>query len=99
MAQRLDREDSRLFTLTVVAEDHGNPSLASFQNLKIHVLDINDNAPRFEKSIYRANVTENLPSGTSVVQLKAMDTDRGMYTVTYILVWRGKIIKGGPPSF
>lgn len=77
MVQRLDREDSRLFTLTISAEDHGNPSLSSTQTLKVHLLDINDNSPRFEQSIYKSNVTENLPAGTTVVQLKALDSDRG----------------------
>ena len=45
--------------------------------LVIRVLDINDNDPRFNQSIYRAKIYENIPIGTAVTKLTANDADTG----------------------
>ncbi|KAM8879066.1 protocadherin Fat 1a isoform 5-T7 [Spinachia spinachia] len=43
----------------------------------VDVIDVNNNAPEFEQTTYRASVDENVPTGTSVVTVKATDLDRG----------------------
>jgi len=50
-------------------------SLKSTYGLTVHVLDVNDQKPRFMKSIYTVHVKENEPIGTSVVKVEAIDSD------------------------
>lgn len=59
----------RQLKLTVRARDAGTPSLTSDVPLIIYLKDINDNAPVFERSLYRRSIAEDLPGGTSVIQV------------------------------
>ncbi|XP_037117404.1 protocadherin Fat 1a isoform X2 [Syngnathus acus] len=43
----------------------------------VDVTDVNNNAPEFRQTSYRAGVDENAPVGTSVVTVQAVDLDRG----------------------
>ncbi|KAM3624275.1 uncharacterized protein V6R79_021361 [Siganus canaliculatus] len=43
----------------------------------VSVIDVNNNAPEFQQTSYKATVDENMPTGTSVVTVKATDLDRG----------------------
>ncbi|TSN95695.1 Protocadherin Fat 1 [Bagarius yarrelli] len=43
----------------------------------IDVIDVNNNAPEFQQSSYKASVDENMPTGTSVLTVKATDLDSG----------------------
>jgi len=46
--------------------------------LTIRVTDVNDNAPKFELPDYQAhNMDEDIPIGTSLLRVKATDTDSG----------------------
>ncbi|KAH0625313.1 hypothetical protein JD844_033822 [Phrynosoma platyrhinos] len=73
----LDREEVSHHNLTVVAMDHGSPRRSATQLLSVHVLDVNDETPTFERSSYEASVAENQPSGVPVLQLHATDRDLG----------------------
>ncbi|KAM8903146.1 protocadherin-16-like [Spinachia spinachia] len=73
----LDREEQDVFNLTITAEDHGTPQHSSSQLLCVHVIDVNDEVPRFEESQYEAQISENLPPGTSVLTVSASDLDQG----------------------
>ena len=73
----LDREIQPNYTLSVVATDQGNPPLHASKTIHLKVIDINDNAPEFEKTIYHANVMEVADPGTSVIQVIAIDRDEG----------------------
>lgn len=73
----IDREEQDLYNLTIVAEDHGSQQLSSTQLLSIQVIDVNDEAPYFEKSEYEAVVAENQPAGTTVLVVSASDMDQG----------------------
>lgn len=59
----------RPLRLTVRARDMGSPSLSSDAPLIIYLKDINDNAPAFERTLYKRSIPEDLPGGTSVVQV------------------------------
>ncbi|XP_038652282.1 protocadherin-1-like isoform X3 [Scyliorhinus canicula] len=74
---RLDREQRDTYDLTIRVVDGGKPSRASTAILRITVLDINDNAPKFERSSYEGTVEENSPVGTSILQVQATDMDLG----------------------
>ncbi|KAM6969753.1 protocadherin-1 [Aplochiton taeniatus] len=73
----LDRELKDSYDLTIKAVDGGNPQRYSSALLRVVVADANDNAPKFEKSVYEAKVSENSPVGHSVLQVKANDSDMG----------------------
>lgn len=54
--------------------------------LPITVLDVNDNAPKFEKSLASFRVTENALNGTAIFRANATDLDEGDNAkVTYSL--------------
>ncbi|KAG5330839.1 CAD86 protein, partial [Acromyrmex heyeri] len=61
--------------LTVRARDMGTPSLISDVPLMIYLRDVNDNAPVFERTLYKRNIPEDSPGGTNIVQVKAWDKD------------------------
>ncbi|XP_015274464.1 PREDICTED: protocadherin-16 [Gekko japonicus] len=73
----LDREEVSQHNLTVVATDHGSPRRSATQLLTVHVLDVNDEMPTFQRSHYEASVAENLPAGVPVLRLLATDRDLG----------------------
>ncbi|XP_072368915.1 protocadherin-1-like isoform X3 [Scyliorhinus torazame] len=74
---RLDREQRDTYDLTIRVVDGGKPPRTSTAILRIAVLDINDNAPKFERSSYEGTVEENSPVGTSILQVRATDLDLG----------------------
>ncbi len=43
----------------------------------INVIDVNNNAPEFKQTSYKASIDENMPIGTSVLTVKATDLDSG----------------------
>ncbi|XP_047209457.1 protocadherin alpha-5-like isoform X8 [Girardinichthys multiradiatus] len=93
LQQVLDREKKPVIRLSLTALDGGTPAKTGTMALIINVLDINDNAPEFSKTLYKASVHENVTIGTSIITLTAKDLDAGMNgQVLYSLsdVGRGK---------
>ncbi|KAJ7418566.1 hypothetical protein BTVI_28721 [Pitangus sulphuratus] len=77
VVRALNREEVAQHNLTVVAMDHGFPRRSATQLLTVLVLDVNDEAPAFEKPEYEAHIMENLPAGSPVLQVLATDRDLG----------------------
>ncbi|XP_053711242.1 protocadherin-10-like isoform X1 [Synchiropus splendidus] len=83
----LDRESTESYTITVVAKDKGQPSLATSKSIKVHVSDENDNAPRFTQVVYDVYVTENNVPGAFIHAVSALDPDVGQNAViTYSIL-------------
>ncbi|KAM4796295.1 protocadherin-16 [Rhinophrynus dorsalis] len=78
LARVLDREETPGYNLTIVALDHSSPRLSSTQTLSISLLDVNDEAPTFQKAQYDASVMENQAAGVTVLRLQAVDKDLGL---------------------
>ncbi|XP_071379690.1 protocadherin-16-like [Centroberyx affinis] len=76
-SRRLDREKKPRYTLTVSAQDQGRPVLSSTATVEVTILDINDNSPQFQSSSYTADVSEDVPIGSLVLEVKAVDLDQG----------------------
>uniref|UniRef100_A0A8C0L4R9 Protocadherin gamma subfamily B, 6 n=1 Tax=Canis lupus dingo TaxID=286419 RepID=A0A8C0L4R9_CANLU len=74
----LDREEQRSHRLILTALDGGNPSKSATTAIEIFVRDANDNFPVFSKNEYTISVSENLPPGSSVLQVTATDKDEGI---------------------
>ncbi|XP_041049569.1 protocadherin gamma-C5-like [Carcharodon carcharias] len=71
----LDRERQSSFQLMLTATDGGSPPRSGTARILITVLDINDNAPAFDREIYKVSLVENSPRGTLVVSVHATDPD------------------------
>lgn len=75
--EKLDRETIDGYQLNISAEDGGDPPHYGFLLVRVSILDVNDNSPTFEHSDYIVSLSESVPSGTSVIQVKATDIDVG----------------------
>nr|XP_061793117.1 protocadherin beta-16-like [Nerophis lumbriciformis] len=93
----LDREKSGEYNITVTCSDEGVPSLSSSVTLNLHISDVNDNKPVFDRSSYVASIVENNSPGVSICTVKASDTDWNQNArVSYIL--EDSSVNGGPVS-
>ncbi|XP_058671566.1 protocadherin alpha-6-like [Ammospiza caudacuta] len=77
LRKSLDRETIPVHRLVLTASDGGRPSLTGTMELVISVLDVNDNAPQFNQSVYKMQLPENAERGTLVIRLNATDLDEG----------------------
>ncbi|XP_077330331.1 protocadherin gamma-C5-like isoform X24 [Lithobates pipiens] len=73
----LDREEKQEHNLILTAIDGGEPARSGSCHITIKVLDINDNPPVFDQSVYKIKLKENLPLNTVVLLLNATDLDEG----------------------
>uniref|UniRef100_A0A4W5M579 Protocadherin 17 n=1 Tax=Hucho hucho TaxID=62062 RepID=A0A4W5M579_9TELE len=83
----LDRELKDEYNVTIVARDNGIPSLNYTKSFTVKILDENDNAPRFTKTIYVLQVPENNIPGEYLGSVLAHDPDIGQNgTVSYSIL-------------
>uniref|UniRef100_A0A9J7X584 Cadherin domain-containing protein n=1 Tax=Cyprinus carpio carpio TaxID=630221 RepID=A0A9J7X584_CYPCA len=71
----LDREKQEYLYLTITATDGGNPKRSGTVKIHVIVLDINDNAPVFQKDTYKISIPENTAKGSLLVTVNATDAD------------------------
>lgn len=87
IAQPLDHETAQRHILTVAVMDSGTPSKRCFTRLEVNVYDHNDHAPHFLTSMFEGQVFETAAVGTSVLQVIAVDRDKGKNAqITYSIV-------------
>ncbi|KAM8798895.1 uncharacterized protein ACNFOS_007602 [Eudromia elegans] len=77
LERTLDREEQPELQLVLTAVDGGSPALSGTAQITVLVLDSNDNAPSFDRTIYKVRVPENTPTGALLLQLNASDPDEG----------------------
>uniref|UniRef100_A0A8C1LUT6 FAT atypical cadherin 1a n=1 Tax=Cyprinus carpio TaxID=7962 RepID=A0A8C1LUT6_CYPCA len=78
LEKKLDHESTKWYLLTLQAQsEYDGNKVVSSVDISIQVKDVNDNPPLFESNPYEAFIVENLPGGTSVIQVKATDLDSG----------------------
>uniref|UniRef100_A0A672SFN9 FAT atypical cadherin 1 n=1 Tax=Sinocyclocheilus grahami TaxID=75366 RepID=A0A672SFN9_SINGR len=87
LTKRLDYETIKRYQLAVQVRDaEYRMEIVSVIDVSIHLKDVNDNSPQFESYPYQSYIVENLPKGTSIVQVKATDLDSWLNgQVTYTL--------------
>ncbi|XP_008517907.2 protocadherin beta-16 [Equus przewalskii] len=84
--KELDREEEPEILLTLTAMDGGSPPRYGTAQVRIEVVDSNDNAPEFGQPFYRVHIPENSPVGSLVVTVSASDLDSGVYgKISYTL--------------
>uniref|UniRef100_A0A4W3HPG1 Cadherin domain-containing protein n=2 Tax=Callorhinchus milii TaxID=7868 RepID=A0A4W3HPG1_CALMI len=72
-----DREFRAEYRLVVTAADAGIPPLTGTGIITIVVDDLNDNNPLFDLNVDPVTVGEDVPIGTNVVTINAVDPDTG----------------------
>uniref|UniRef100_A0A4W6BPW2 Cadherin domain-containing protein n=1 Tax=Lates calcarifer TaxID=8187 RepID=A0A4W6BPW2_LATCA len=78
VASVLDRERISSYNLTVSVSDNGKPmARSSFASLVIFVNDINDHPPIFQETLYRVDISEDIPKGSYIKGVSATDGDSG----------------------
>uniref|UniRef100_A0A3B3Z2Y3 Cadherin domain-containing protein n=1 Tax=Poecilia mexicana TaxID=48701 RepID=A0A3B3Z2Y3_9TELE len=78
LKKALDREQQAVHNLILTAVDGGVPTRTGTASIIVRVLDVNDNAPSFDKDQYVVDVMENSPIGSLVIKLNATDLDEGV---------------------
>ena len=77
----LNREELPDFLLTIEASDNNLAPLSQQRKtpryMQVVLLDVNDNAPEFEKPIYVGDIQENARVNQRVVTVRATDRDEG----------------------
>ncbi|XP_037636152.1 protocadherin Fat 2 [Sebastes umbrosus] len=86
LQKTIDHEKTKWYQIDVIARgSHNGTDVASLVSVSIQVQDVNDNQPVFDANPYRAFLAENMPAGTTVIQVTANDPDtdtNGLVTYT-----------------
>ncbi|XP_014650629.1 PREDICTED: protocadherin gamma-B7 isoform X11 [Ceratotherium simum simum] len=77
LKKTLDRETQSAHHLVLTALDNGDPPRSGTAQIRILVVDANDNPPVFTQDVYRVSLPEDVPPGTSVLKVSATDQDEG----------------------
>ncbi|KAK0149004.1 Protocadherin Fat 3 [Merluccius polli] len=76
-AERLDHEARTQHILTVMVKDQEFPYRRGLARVLIEVEDVNDHVPIFTSTLYEGSVYESAAVGSAVVQVTALDKDKG----------------------
>uniref|UniRef100_A0A8C5B076 Protocadherin-16 n=1 Tax=Gadus morhua TaxID=8049 RepID=A0A8C5B076_GADMO len=76
ISQRAEFDPERpSVNIVIEARDGGEPALSSLTTVQVQIADVNDNAPVFHQSDYRATVAEDTIAGATILTLEAFDSD------------------------
>lgn len=64
--------------MVIRAQDAGAVPLSSSANILIEVNDIQDQVPVFLNGPYSVSIPENVPTGTTIFEIKVRDGDTGI---------------------
>lgn len=71
LQKTIDHERTKWYQIDVMAQgNHNGTDVASLVSISIQVQDVNDNEPVFDANPYRAFLAENMPAGTTVIQVR-----------------------------
>ncbi|NXB47535.1 CAD17 protein, partial [Leucopsar rothschildi] len=88
----LSKRDSAKYSLKVLVSD---PQFQTICDVEVHVIDINDEIPIFEKSNYdNVTLAENTPIGTLILEIQATDGDEPA-TGSSLIIYQ---VKEGDPN-
>ncbi|NWW35240.1 CAD17 protein, partial [Panurus biarmicus] len=88
----LSKRDSAKYSLKVLVTDSEFETIC---DVEVHVIDINDQIPIFEKSDYDSvTVAENIPIGTVILEIQATDGDEPA-TGSSLIIYQ---VKEGDPN-
>lgn len=73
----LNFESMSSYDLEIRALDGGQPPRSTSFSIPVSIIDMNDNKPTFNQSMYAVKIPRNSPVGTSVFRVVATDQDSG----------------------
>jgi protocadherin Fat 4 len=73
----LDHENFQHYQIVIKAFDFGSPAQENFTTVRIQVLDVNDNEPRFVISPSSKDIKENTEYVENLAKFVAVDADEG----------------------
>ncbi len=76
-----DYEARKYLQFTVTATDGGSPPRSSSATVVLNILDVNDEAPKFDAANYNFATFENQPPNTEIGKVSATDGDSPPYNV------------------
>ena len=77
LEEELDRETVDFYQIMVLARDKGDPVMSSTAVINITVIDVNDNAPIIDTSLFSVQIAENTTTGQVIFDVDATDFDQG----------------------
>ncbi|XP_064173299.1 cadherin-related family member 1 isoform X1 [Anguilla rostrata] len=76
----IDYEQFHFLTFKLLAVEIDTPErFSATADIIIHLLDTNDNSPKFSSDYYIARIPENSPGGSNVISVMATDPDSGRW--------------------
>lgn len=84
-----DREDKDLYSLRILAQDFGKPSLNAEATYTVTIGDMNDNAPVFGKREYVKTIKENQKLNTEILKVSSTDRDIGINAEKEFILEKG----------
>ncbi|XP_043924987.1 putative protocadherin beta-18 isoform X9 [Protopterus annectens] len=98
LVKQLDYEKTHTIRLQLTAVDGGEPPRTGTAAVQINVIDINDNAPVFNQSVYKVKLFEQNAKNFVAVKVTATDLDDGpngdiIYAFSHISDAMGRIFK------
>ncbi|XP_062986041.1 protocadherin gamma-A10-like [Elgaria multicarinata webbii] len=75
LEKSLDREEEAIHFLILTATDGGHPARSGTLQIRVIVLDANDNAPVFNQPLYKVSILESIPIGSVLLTVNATDAD------------------------
>ena len=83
----IDFEMRSGIAFVIEAQDMGNPRRTGTANVVLSIVDVNDNPPQFNMSVYTVSVEESVPAGFTAITVAAFDADSNQNgEVSYTLV-------------
>lgn len=90
----LDFEMEQMFDLTVKASNTGRHTLFSVAHVVIQVKDVNEFIPMFVKEEFHFSVLSNVPVGTQIGNVSAVDYDQGSEGQVFYLIFGNRKNQG-----
>lgn len=88
-----DYEREHVFDITIKASNTGRHTLFSLAHVVIQISDVNEFIPTFKKKEFSFSVFKNVPVGTRIGQVTAIDYDQGPEgQVFYLMFGQNKYI-------
>ncbi len=78
LTRPLDREVQDVYALTLWAYDGGQDPKVGSMDIRVTVLDSNDNDPVFDNATYRVFIPENIAPHSTILRVHATDRDIGL---------------------
>ncbi|XP_068207160.1 cadherin-86C-like isoform X2 [Palaemon carinicauda] len=90
----LDYESRTRVEFKLIAEQvSGSAQSKSSTEVRVNIIDVNDNYPVFLQNFYRAEIYENITAGMPIARIQATDLDKGDFGAIRYTRLEGKLVE------